>query len=167
MMGALGAEPWVLVDSQAKTLTVMGESGPLTVFDNVALGVRGAGRKRYRGDETTPLGSFKVTHFNPASRFHLFIGLDYPNLEYAKLAHWEERIDDATYRRIASALSAGLTPPQDTPLGGHIGIHGIGRGDRKVHQASFNWTNGCVALTNEQVERLAAWVKIGTRVEIR
>ena len=47
-----------------------------------------------------------------------------------------------------------------------IGIHGIGDGDRGVHR-DFNWTNGCVALTNEEIDELLRWVKIGTPVEIR
>lgn len=166
LCASVSAEPWVLVDTRADKLTVIDENGPLEVFDNIALGVRGAARKHRRGDETTPVGSFKVTHFNPASRFHLFIGLDYPNLEHAQIAYWEKRIDQKTYERIISAIKSGKPPPQDTPLGGYIGIHGVGAGDPRVH-ANFNWTNGCVAVSNEQIVRLAKWIKIGTRVEIR
>ncbi|MFC6670290.1 L,D-transpeptidase family protein [Marinobacterium aestuariivivens] len=75
------------------------------------------------------------------------------------------RIDRGTYLRIVSALDLGLVPPQDTPLGGQIGIHGLGGGDPDVHEL-FNWTNGCVALTDAEVKRLARWVNRGTRVEI-
>ena len=67
---------------------------------------------------------------------------------------------------VIDAIKNGRTPPQNTPLGGHIGIHGVGAGDPRIH-TNFNWTNGCVALTNEQVTRLAALIKVGTRVEIR
>jgi len=51
-------------------------------------------------------------------------------------------------------------------LGGGIGIHGIGRGDLDIHR-QYNWTNGCVALDNDQITDLARWIGVGTRVVIR
>ena len=60
----------------------------------------------------------------------------------------------------------GKTPPQDTPLGGQIGIHGIGNGDQDIHH-NYNWTNGCIALTNEQIDQLGKWIKPGVLVNIR
>lgn len=163
---ATATEPWLLVDTKAETVTVIGAEGPLEVFENIALGVRGAGLKQRRGDELTPLGSFHVGWFNRASRFELFIGLNYPNLEYAALAYHDGRIKRATYQRIEQALARGDRPPQNTPLGGYIGLHGVGSGDAEIHE-NFNWTNGCVALSNQQIHQLARWVKPGTRVEIR
>jgi hypothetical protein len=67
---------------------------------------------------------------------------------------------------VRRALRTNSVPPQNTPLGGFIGIHGIGIGDPKIH-ALFNWTEGCIALTNEQVDELAQWVHVGTPVTIR
>jgi murein L,D-transpeptidase YafK len=159
-------EPWLLIDTRKELLTVMGETGPLEKFDNIALGVRGAGMKLRRGDEITPLGSFKVGWISNESRFHRFIGLNYPNLEYASLAYHDGRIDKTTYQAIRAALREGKRPPQKTALGGYIGIHGTGAGDPYIHE-NINWTNGCIALTNKQIKRLLAWVKVGTRVEIR
>jgi len=160
------AEPWLLVDTKADTLTVMKGTRPLEVFHNIALGIRGAGIKYRRGDEITPVGKFRVGWVNPYSRFKLFFGLDYPNQEYADRAYQQGRIDAATHRRIVTALEKGKTPPQNTPLGGQIGIHGVGAGDPEVHEY-FNWTAGCIALDNAQIERLSKWVRIGTQVEIR
>jgi L,D-peptidoglycan transpeptidase YkuD (ErfK/YbiS/YcfS/YnhG family) len=51
-------------------------------------------------------------------------------------------------------------------LGGSIGIHGVGAGNRRIHE-DFNWTEGCVALTNEQIDDLDRYIHIGTRVVIR
>jgi hypothetical protein len=76
------------------------------------------------------------------------------------------RGDDKTYIAIQDALLRGETPPQDTPLGGHIGIHGIGSGDPLIHEA-FNWTKGCIALTNKQIEQLVSLVPLGTKVIIK
>jgi murein L,D-transpeptidase YafK len=158
---------WLLVDTRADRLTVMNAQGPLEVFEPIALGSRGAGLKQRRGDDLTPLGSFRVGWINPNSKFSLFIGLDYPNLEYARIALRQGRIDPPTFERIRSALAAGRTPPQDTPLGGQIGIHGIGGGDPRIHRAGFDWTQGCIALDDAQIRRLAGWVGPGTRVEVR
>lgn len=162
-----GDAVWLLVDTGADRLTVMGREGPLEVFEPIALGARGAGLKQRRGDDLTPLGSFRVGWINTASRFSLFIGLDYPNLEYAQIALRQGRIDEPTFARIRNALETGRTPPQDTPLGGQIGIHGIGGGDPRVHRAGFDWTQGCIAVEDAQIRRLAAWVRPGTRVEVR
>ena len=158
--------PWVLVDTNTKTLKVMIGDNTLEIFDNVAFGSSGVGIKNYRGDHKTPVGVFRVGWVNERSRFNYFIGLDYPNLEYADRAYRQRRIDDSTYYAIRGALEKGYTPPQDTSLGGSIGIHGLGAGDPRVH-TDFNWTDGCVALDNQQIMRLAQWVEIGTRVVIR
>ena len=88
------------------------------------------------------------------------------DLPAADRALVDGRIDEAQWQAIRRADQAGEVPSQNTPLGGMIGIHGIGDGDRGVHR-DFNWTNGCVALTNEEIDELLRWVKIGTPVEIR
>jgi murein L,D-transpeptidase YafK len=160
------ADRWILIDTRHEKLTVMDHTGAIDIFDNIAFGVRGAGVKLRRGDEITPQGSFSVGWISRQSRFHAFIGLNYPNMEHARLAYYDGRINETTYRIIHRALAQGKPPPQKTALGGYIGIHGIGNGDPFIHE-NINWTNGCVALTNQQIDRLLTWVKVGTRVEIR
>ncbi|PIE83006.1 MAG: L,D-transpeptidase [Candidatus Contendobacter odensis] len=163
----VSSEPWLLVDTKADTLSIMQGGESLRVFNGIALGSSGPGLKRRRGDNKTPLGVFRVGWINDRSRFNTFIGLDYPNLEYARRGLKEKRINQHTYQRIRTALLDGRTPPQNTPLGGQIGIHGVGRGDPLVHEAGFNWTSGCVALNNQQIAVLRTWIKPGMRVEIR
>ncbi|MDX1604976.1 MAG: L,D-transpeptidase [Candidatus Competibacterales bacterium] len=160
------AEPWLLVDSRAGILRVMDSDGVRARFENPAFGVAGVGIKQRRGDGVTPRGTFRVAWINPRSRFRLFFGLDYPNREHATLALHDGRIDPPTYRRIVDALEAGRTPPQDTPLGGAIGIHGLGGGDPWIH-ANLDWTDGCVALDDAQIDALRHWIRPGMRVEIR
>jgi len=159
--------PWLLVDTKADTLSIMQGNRPLRVFRPIALGSSGAGFKYRRGDNKTPTGVFRVGWINDQSRFKTFIGLDYPNLDYAERALREQRIDRMTYERVRTAWTNGRTPPQDTPLGGQIGIHGVGAGDPRIHSAGINWTSGCVALDNHQIDALRPWVKKGMRVEIR
>jgi len=159
-------EVWLLIDTRAETLSIMlGDRSRLTV-PNIAIGRYGATDAKMRGDHRTPVGSFRIKWVQEDSRFHRFFGLDYPDLKRATAAMKAGDIDKRVWRRIQRAQKRGTVPPQDTPLGGAIGIHGIGAGDPRIHE-SFNWTNGCIALTNEQIDDLAAWVRLGTRVEIR
>jgi murein L,D-transpeptidase YafK len=160
------SDTWVLIDTRTQTLAVMDGEQRIKTFRNIALGRGGVSQERRRGDGKTPLGVFHVAWVNRRSPFHVFIGLDYPSWDYAAKAHRARLINDQTYNAIQDALIDGKAPPQDTPLGGHIGIHGLGRADPRIH-GQFNWTKGCIALTNEQVEQLAGLVNLGTRVVIK
>lgn len=156
---------WLMIDTRAQSLMVMkGERVQLS-FDNIAIGRNGPAPLRTRGDNTTPLGTFHIAWVNPRSKFKTFFGFDYPSRPLAEAALRQGLIDIFTYEDIVSAIDAGRVPPQNTPLGGFLGIHGLGNADPGIHE-KLNWTQGCVALTNEQIEELAKWVDIGTRVVI-
>lgn len=160
------SEIWVLIDTAEQQLSVMSGDKERLTFSNIAIGRYGASSSRMKGDNQTPLGSFQVSWLKQPHRYSQFFGINFPNQEAADLALAEKRIPHATWVKITKALESNKLPPQDTPLGGYIGIHGVGRGDNAVH-SSFNWTNGCVALTNTQIKRLGALIKVGTRVVIR
>ena len=157
---------WILVDTGALTLSVMQGEIPLRVFENIAIGSNGATREKRTMDEKTPLGEFRIRTVKYNSRFHLFLAVDYPTMEHARRALEDGRISPEEYQAVKAAWTRGETPPQNTGLGGFIGIHGVGEGDMEVH-SRFNWTNGCVAITNEEIDELARLVGIGTRVTIR
>lgn len=157
---------WIDVDTVEHTLSVMQGDTIQAVFKNVAIGRYGTTWSKMTKDDKTPLGRFRVGWINEKSRYYRFFGLNYPNLDTAKRALDENRITRETWLSILEAKSIGKTPPQDTPLGGHIGIHGIGRGDQEIHH-EYNWTNGCIALTNEQIDQLSKWIRPGVLVNIR
>jgi murein L,D-transpeptidase YafK len=158
-------ESWLMIDTVSRTLEVVQGDQVKQIFHNISVGRNGYSFDHHEGDGRTPLGVFHVAWINPNSRFHLFFGLDYPNQNYAEEAFRRKLIDFDTYFAIRKALHRGELPPQDTPLGGHIGIHGLGHGSRFIHETT-NWTQGCVALTNEQIDQLAQWVTLGTKVVI-
>lgn len=163
--GARADEAWILIDTGARTLTVMNGDEPIEVFQNVSIGRSGVTGQKLRHDNKTPLGAFRVSRINEDSRYHRFIGLDYPDLPYARKAFEAGLIDSADYSAILEAHEKGLEPPASTPLGGFIGIHGIGDGDPRIHE-EYNWTEGCVALTNEEIDALAQWVRLNMVVLI-
>lgn len=160
------AEPWLLIDSGKSTLMVMDDGRALQVFRNIAVGRGGVASHRRAGDGKTPVGEFHIAWVNPASPYHLFFGLDYPGAAHAEEAYRNNLIDAGTYERIRRARDLGELPPQDTVLGGYIGIHGVGALNAGVNPR-YNWTQGCVALSDEEIDRLARWAGIGTRVVIR
>jgi len=159
-------EVWVLVDDQAATLSVYRGNTEIERFSPISLGRGGAKPARLRGDNVTPLGEFRVNRFNHESRWHIFIGIDYPTPMHARVALESGIFTEQDYEAYHAYYQRHGHPPQNTVLGGAIGIHGIGRGSPDVH-SRFHWTEGCVAVTNEQIERLAELVGIGTRVVIR
>ena len=156
----------VIVDTRAGTLTVVSEAGVLATFKDISIGRYGVTMDKQHGDNRTPLGRFTIGWISENTKFHRFIGLNYPDLESASRAFYVGRISKQQWLEIRRAVKEGRRPPQNTPLGGLIGIHGIGEGDMEVHRA-YNWTNGCVAITNEEIDQLLEWVDIGTVVEIR
>lgn len=164
--GQAEERPWVLVDTRAHRLEVRQGERAVAVFDHIAIGRAGVTLDKHAGDNRTPLGVFHIGWINRKSKYHLFFGLDYPSLPYARRGWRAGLIDDHTFRDMILASFENTVPPQDTPLGGYIGIHGLGRADPRIHRR-FDWTRGCIALTNEEIERLARWVGVGTTVVIR
>lgn len=164
--GLASGSEWLLIETGMATLKVMQGDSEIARFENISVGRGGVAVLHQLHDDTTPLGTYRVTSIDPASPYRLFIGLDYPTVAQAELALARHLIDGEHFRRIADAHRRGQVPPMSTPLGGAIGIHGIGNGNPEVHE-SFNWTHGCVALSNRQIDALAPHVQIGTRVVIR
>jgi len=159
-------EIWVLVNTRSQSLSVLKGNKPISTFKNIAIGRDGAGYKQRVGDNKTPLGEFRIGWVNHKSRYRLFFGLNYPSPEYAERGLRSGLINPYTYRLIKQAAVTGNRPPQYTPLGGMIGIHGLGAADPEIHKR-MNWTQGCIALTNQQIDTLERWVHEGTRVVIR
>lgn len=162
---AFDSSPWVLVDGSAAEIRVMRGPEPIETLSNISVGRGGVGYKSRIGDEITPTGRFRIAWINRNSPYYLFFGFDYPTPLYAERARHRHSVSDDEYRQIVAAHDKGDIPPQSTSLGGQLGIHGIGQGDPEIH-SRFNWTAGCVALTNDQIDRLSRWLRVGTRVVI-
>lgn len=157
---------WILIETKSHLLHVMAGEEEKEVFGGIAIGRKGAGLEKARNDDKTPIGEYRIGWVNENSKFRRFYGLTYPNLDNAKRAYRSGMIGESAFRAIMRASIIEEVPPQNTALGGQIGIHGIGAGDRRVHE-EFDWTHGCIAMTNEQIDRLGPWLKKGTLVVIR
>ena len=128
----------VQVHKGARKMYLLHHEKVLKSYD-IALGFTPVGHKEFEGDGRTPEGTYIIDRRNPNSDFHLSIGISYPNQadkEYAK--------------------SLGKSP------GGDIFIHG---GPRKP-VTRRDWTAGCIAVTDKEMERIYAMVKNGTPIQI-
>jgi murein L,D-transpeptidase YafK len=157
---------WLLVDTKARKIEVKKGNKTVETINKIAIGRAGAGVKAHRGDNVTPYGSYRIGWVGEKSMFRRFFGLNYPSVEDAENALRRNIIDEYTYNRIVYAHQFNQVPPQNTPLGGQIGIHGLGSADKRVHE-TFDWTHGCIALTNGQIDHLSQLVNTGTVVKIK
>jgi len=167
--GGVRADPaTALVISRSKQMLEVKQGDKIIRHYHVAFGKGGRGSKRKVGDNKTPTGIYRIMEFKADSRFHYFMQINYPNLTDAWHGYKDHLITAAQFRQIAAAYRYGELPPQNTLLGGYIGIHGIGpvtREKLKIH-AIHNWTEGCIALENEEINELRKFVSIGTPVLI-
>ena len=109
---------WILVDTKAQALSVMKQNTPIKVFRNISIGRNGANYDKRAGDDTTPLGSYRIGWVNENSRYHLFFGLSYPSMHDARRALFLSAINMETYRTLVQADIAKRVPRQNTTLGG-------------------------------------------------
>ena len=107
---------------------------------DIQLGGNPVGPKQFEGDMKTPEGAYVITHRNPRSSYHLSLGISYPNTA-----------------QVAAAKAAGKKP------GGDIFIHG--QPNRRGAQGG-DWTAGCIAVTNREIEEIYRMVNPGTIIRI-
>jgi hypothetical protein len=142
--------------SQRRLLVVQDE---VLIRDyRVGLGPRPNGDKQWQGDGRTPEGDFFVCLKKPNSSYHKSLGLSYPSPKHAERALVAGNISTEDFRKIVQAIDSHSPPPWDTVLGGQIFIHGGGAHD--------DWTKGCIALYNTDMDELFEIVSVGVQVEI-
>jgi murein L,D-transpeptidase YafK len=134
----------VLVDKSEKKLYLIAGGKPFKSY-HVVFGANPAGHKQQEGDERTPEGKYLLDYKKDDSAFYKAIHISYPN-----------------QNDIESAKKRGVNP------GGLIMIHGQRNGLGWLSFASqfFNWTNGCIAVTNSEMEEIWQAVDAGTPIEI-
>lgn len=129
---------------------------------------QGSGRiKTSKYDNVTPRGSFAICNIDTNSIFHKKMFLDFPTKKDAAEAFKNGIITENEFNLIVNSNSK--CPPSETKLGSDIGIHGIGEYNFifKNLPFAFNWTNGSIAVSNENIDELYSVVKLNTKVVIR
>ncbi len=147
----------IVVNKTKRKLYLLAGNRVVRIYP-VSLGFDPVNDKVRQGDGRTPEGKFYVCTKNPQSRFHLSLGISYPTIEDAERGLKQGLITRKEYDQIAWAIKKGKRPPWSTRLGGAICIHGGG--------VAWNWTQGCIALNNRDMEELFKIVPTGTPVII-
>ncbi|MCC7292105.1 MAG: L,D-transpeptidase [Phycisphaerales bacterium] len=106
----------------------------------------------------TPEGQFHVVTRNAASEHHRFLGLSYPNAASARRGHELGMVSIGEAETIHQSELLGACPPWNTALGGGIGLHGGRRGT--------DWTGGCVAFRDADIEELFSVLRVGDPIEV-
>ncbi len=151
-------DPKIVIKKATKKLFLYSEEKLLRTYP-IKLGFNPVGDKIRQGDKRTPEGSYYICMKNPRSKYHLSLGLSYPSIEDAERGLEQKLITKSDHDRIIERISKKSIPPWDTPLGGEIFIHGGGE--------TWDWTYGCVALCNKDIEELFKVVALGTQVVIQ
>jgi tetratricopeptide (TPR) repeat protein len=140
-----GSVDRILIEKNARRLMLISQGEVLKSY-NIALGGNPIGPKERQGDNKTPEGTYVIDGRNKDSRFHLSLHISYPN----------ERDKNR-------AKELGVSP------GGDIMIHGIKNGVPWVGDAhtEVDWTKGCIAVTDEEIEEISKLAPNGTIVEIQ
>lgn len=135
----------IRVHKAARTMELWSGGQLAHVIRHIQLGDNPIGPKRFEGDERTPEGRYEIDWANPKSRYHLSLHISYP---------------DAQDRAYAEARGRSA--------GGMIMIHGQpgGREDLPGGRVPGDWTDGCIAVSNAEVEALYQSVPNGTPIEI-
>lgn len=134
---------YLRVDKTRRILIAYAGGQPVRVYRGLQLGRAPMGHKQFEGDSRTPEGLYTIDTRNPSSQFYLSLRISYPN---------------AADR--AFAAQYGRSP------GGDIFLHGQPNGYPGA-RVPGDWTDGCIALSNEEIAELWALVPDGTPIEIR
>ena len=161
-------EPFLLLISKsAHTLTLFKEGQAIKKY-SCAFGVNPDGDKLQQGDNRTPEGTFYITDKEKLGNHpylgRTWMGLSYPATSHAERAIKQNLISSEQYQAILEANRRGAMPPQNTRLGGWIGIHG-GRED--LTKQKIDWTEGCIAMLDSDLEELYSIITLGTKVIIK
>ena len=147
----------IKVYKERRELEVWKDDILLNTF-RIGLSFAPKGAKRREGDGRVPEGTYYICTRNLESKFTLFLGLSYPNLEDAKIGLQEKIIDQSEYEEIKQSIEEGKRPNWETGLGGQIGIHGKG--------SAYDWTAGCISLDDDDIQAVWDLTEMNTPVEI-
>ena len=136
----------IVVEKSKRQLSIYNNNEKLKTY-KISLGKNPIGHKQFEGDSRTPEGIYYIDSKNPKSRYFLNLGISYPNEKDKEYA--------ACYNKSA---------------GGDIKIHGLPNGlsmAKPLFDIYGDWTEGCIAVSNEDMAELYEIIEIGTKIEIK
>ena len=147
----------IVIHKRERTLALTDRENTVLTC-RVALGRESDGAKRAEGDGRTPEGLYFICLVKEQGKYGRSLGLSYPGPQDAQTAFSEGRIDRRTLDNVLLAHAQRRRPPWGSPLGGEIYIHEGG--------SARDWTQGCIALDEQDMDALFAHHKQVTEVLI-
>jgi len=168
LLASMAGDVKLVIWKSHYTVTLYKGGVPVKTYRAVFGQGHGDGDKQMQGDKRTPEGEFYICTMSNSKRFYKFMGLSYPNLRHAEYGLQTNVISPGEYMKIKKAIEDRQTPPWETRLGGAVGIHGrtLDGGTSTQRSVRVNWTDGCVALNNSDVDEIFSAVSLGTPVTI-
>lgn len=125
--------------------------------------------KSAENDLATPVGEYRICEIDTVHKYYKFLRINYPNLNDATEALRKGSISQKDFDKLRFQFFYDECADSKTNLGGGVGIHGIGEYNMffKNLPFIFNWTDGSIAVSNEDIEEIYSVVKKGTKVVIR
>ena len=126
-------------------------------------------KKKLVDDEATPVGIYKICSITDDETYYKFLRINYPNLEDAAEALRKSLITQKQFNQIKFEFYYEECVESSPVLGGNIGIHGIGRLNSIFKNLPFvyNWTDGSIAMSNEDLDEILTVINTGTNIVIK
>ncbi len=150
-------DPKIIINKKKRILYLFSGETLMRIYP-INLGPDPLRDKVKQGDGRTPEGKFFVCNKNPKSKYFKSLGISYPTKEDALRGLKSGLITKKQYKAIIWAIDHGKRPPWFTKLGGAVCIHGGGIG--------WDWTRGCIALRNQDMQELFEVTPLGAPVII-
>lgn len=162
------SKPNIIIDRETYTLNLY-EDTVLVKSYRVSFGRNVHKIKNKAYDEATPVGEYKICEIDTSHQYFMFFRLNYPNLKDAAEALRKGWITQKQFNQLKFEFYYEECTKYNKVLGGNIGIHGIGRLNYifKNLPFVFNWTDGSIAMSDENMKELYSVVKVGTKVVIK
>jgi murein L,D-transpeptidase YafK len=160
--------PKIVIDRHNYTLGIYQDSVLIKNY-RVSFGKSVQAPKTRAGDKATPVGVYKICKIYTTHKYYKFFQLNYPNLEDAADALRKGLISQKEYNDIKFQYYYEGCTRYHNVLGGNIGIHGIGELNYifKNLPFVFNWTDGSIAMSNENIDEIYSVIREGTEVVIK
>lgn len=160
--------PKIIIDRHDYTLGIYEDSVLIKNY-RVSFGKSVLTPKTRAGDKATPVGVYRICKIYKTHKYHKFFQINYPNLEDGASALRKGWISQKEYNDIKFQYYYEGCTKFHNILGGDIGIHGIGELNYifKNLPFVFNWTNGSIAMSNENIDEIYSVIREGTEVVIK
>ena len=136
----------IVVEKAIRKMTLYDKNNVVAVYD-IGLGFNPVGHKEQEGDGKTPEGNYSIVAKNDKSKYHLSLKISYPDQQ-----------------DVLNARRKQLNPGGDIMIHGYPNAVPVWLGNLLLKNK--DWTQGCIAISNEEIEKLWSYVRIGTTVDI-